>query len=834
MLSYDLKQGDATVGYMLDRDPVYDLLYKLNRGGSWGSLWTSDTDETIWYRPGLIPDMSLYSHLKAMYYSVNPRKQNLGLKRRGCIEDVEAVNALYADLDMKDDWSQEKVDNLPIKPTVIIPSGGGWQPLWILKEPVKVTDENRNELNELQHAFVEYIGGDPGAQDIARVLRLPGSYNHKYDPPRLVTFQKVDGPEYDIKELYELVKGILEERKKRSVASRARAAKATTDPVLRKQVEAALSYLGASYEKYEKWFRVVAALFDVFEGSDEGLAIADEWSKQFSSYDYKELSETWESLHKDRAKKTTVGSLFYFADEESNGEFSKLHRQPARTKATFSLTDTGNAERLVRQYGLVMRYNKSHRWITWNGKKWVIDSPHALQFAQDVAKSIFAEAGESDDADQRKRIFKHAEKSLDTYRIKAMLEGAQGMLFADVRAFDDKHKWLLNVENGVLDLRTGQLLPHDPKYMMTKMFGTHYDPTATSMPKIKAFLEMIFPDEGLRKYAQQAAGYSLTGNSDEKALQFLEGDGDNGKSTWIKLSLMLFGEYGASVPVEVVLNTRKGGVTSSLERLYNARFVAADELPKNVTLNTNTVKALTGNDMLGVNPKFRDYYEFHPTHHLWMFGNAVPKLDDPDDAFWNRLRRVKFEGAIPKEIRRPMEEVLAEFKEELPAFLNWALEGLRSVLKEGWQIPQSLMDAVNEFKAEYDYLAQFIEEYGYIVTGDENDLSIHKKDFVAMYNSFRKLSDAPELTMTKITKDLKKYYGVEPGGRGGALYKGIRSKIAADYDRDQSPVEHPALDPHANVPVDDEDEYVVTDADVFHGAIGTDEHKQHIIRRNSK
>jgi putative DNA primase/helicase len=503
-----------------------------------------------------------------------------------------------------------------------------------------------------------------------------------------------------------------------------------------------------------------------------------------------------------------------FSDEEVDTIIAQVLRYekgsaPINPDTALSLTDTGNAERLVRMYGDVMRHNREFKWIIWNGKKWVIESPHALQRAQDVAKSIFSEAGETDDADLRKKIFKHAENSLSTRYQKAMLEAAEGLLYTDKTGFDDNHKWMLNVENGVLDLKTGLLLPHDPKYRMTKIAGTHYDPTADA-PKWREFMEMIYPDPEIRKYVQKAVGYSLTGNSDDRAIYFLEGEsGNNGKSTFVNTLVEMFGEYAATTNIEVITSTGKGASPMN-EKLYNARFVATDELPANATWGTNKIKALTGDDEIQVNPKFRKPFSFKPTHHLWIFGNSRPTPDNPDDqAFWSRMKRIVFDQEIPAEVRRPLEEVTAEFRAELAGILNWALEGLHIYLKEGWKVPQALTDAVEEYKSEHDYLAQFIEDYGYVVTGDEKDTSILREDFVNLYNQFLKLAGQPALTGSKVTRELnKKYKGkVVAGGNARKFYVGIRNMTGDEIKasmQEQSPM--PTLDPHANDPVDDEDE----------------------------
>jgi len=163
------------------------LLQHLSRGG-WMNYWNKNAIPVWWPagQPAPVPGW------KDVYFSVHPRLTRLQGKQRGGNQEVAAVNCLYAEVDQKDGWTAEKVQALDPAPSVVVASGGGWHLYWLLPDPVLVTDENYTSLIDLQYDWVEYIGGDPGAQDLARVLRVPGSLNSKYNPPRPVKVIRAD------------------------------------------------------------------------------------------------------------------------------------------------------------------------------------------------------------------------------------------------------------------------------------------------------------------------------------------------------------------------------------------------------------------------------------------------------------------------------------------------------------------------------------------------------------------------------------------------------------------------------------------------------------------
>jgi hypothetical protein len=166
-----------------------ELLRLLARGAGWCNYWGGERVVPIWWKnnPPPIPE-----HWDAVYFSVNPRTTRLGGYRRGGIADVVKMNCLYADFDKKLGAELDDIYTLKPEPSAVVHTGGGWHAYWIFSSTSSVDDDRREKLNQIQHRWVEYVGADPGAADLARVLRVPGSVNLKYAPPVAVELVKFE------------------------------------------------------------------------------------------------------------------------------------------------------------------------------------------------------------------------------------------------------------------------------------------------------------------------------------------------------------------------------------------------------------------------------------------------------------------------------------------------------------------------------------------------------------------------------------------------------------------------------------------------------------------
>ncbi len=145
----------------------------------------------------------------------------------------------------------------------------------------------------------------------------------------------------------------------------------------------------------------------------------------------------------------------------------------------FALTDVGNGKRFVRDHGRIVRYCPPKRkWLVWSGTRWVWDETgRVVELAKATVRTIYDEATACDDLEKRKALSKHAIASERAPRIAAMLEMAQSEAGIPVLPGElDADPWLLNCDNGTIELRTGNLVRHDPNDLLTKITPAEYLP----------------------------------------------------------------------------------------------------------------------------------------------------------------------------------------------------------------------------------------------------------------------------------------------------------------------------------------------------------------------
>jgi putative DNA primase/helicase len=372
-------------------------------------------------------------------------------------------------------------------------------------------------------------------------------------------------------------------------------------------------------------------------------------------------------------------------------------------------TDEANAERLVKHFGKFIRWVDKWGWLVWDGKKWVRDPENVriMRLAQETVKLIYKEAAECDDENERKSIAKWAIASESRYRISAMIDLARPKVLAEPHEFD-ADDWLLNCANGVLNLKTGEFMPHKPEFKLTKITQVTYDPNADCQ-KWKEFLNRIFNgNERLIRFVQRAVGYSLTGSTREQCIFFLYGTGANGKSTFLEVIRALLGDYAVTADFNTFSSDHKNGIPNDIARLHGARLVTAIEVGEGKRFAEERIKILTGNDTVTARFLYREYFEFRPRFKLWIAANYKPEIRGTDYAIWRRIRLIPFTVTIPPEEQIP--DLADQLKEELSGILNWALEGLRDWLVNGLQPPPEVTEATEAYREEMDIVGQFIRD----------------------------------------------------------------------------------------------------------------------------
>jgi putative DNA primase/helicase len=385
--------------------------------------------------------------------------------------------------------------------------------------------------------------------------------------------------------------------------------------------------------------------------------------------------------------------------------------EPSQTAAEIHNSDLGNARRLVARHGLDLRYVAPWKsWHIWDGVRWKKDEVgEIVQRAKETANRLYLDASGGTDRKERTELAKFAIRSENAMRLRAMVELAQTEPSIPLlpSAFDTD-PWLLNVENGTIDLRNGELCSHARSNLITKLAPVRFDPVA-ECPLWTGFLRRIMAGHSeVVRFLQRAVGYSLTGSTQEQVLFLLYGTGANGKSTFLEVIRAILGEYARQTDFTTFLERRNETIRNDVARLAGSRFVTAVETERSRRLSEPFVKQATGSDTITARYLFQEPFEFVPAFKVWLATNHKPEVRGTDEGIWRRIRLVPFTVSIPPEEQD--KELKEKLLAEAPGILRWAVTGCLEWQRCGLPTPSEVIAATSDYRAESDVLSGFIED----------------------------------------------------------------------------------------------------------------------------
>ena len=255
--------------------------------------------------------------------------------------------------------------------------------------------------------------------------------------------------------------------------------------------------------------------------------------------------------------------------------------------------------------------------------------------AIETAKRIYGEAKDCPDQLGSKRLGQWASRSQSRGQIENMLKLASEELSISIDEFDTNHE-TINSRNGMVDLRTKELLKPSPDSLVMKCTSVNYNPEAKCPTWLKFLDEVYDGNTELIDYVQQALGYSLTGLCSEQCFFILYGRGHNGKGTFAETVLSIMGDYAGVAQFEVFTNKDKSNVRvlEQVGLLKGRRFALASETDGNARFSEALVKRLTGEDTLQGTKLGKGAFEFKPAHKLWFQANHLPAIKDASKGMW--------------------------------------------------------------------------------------------------------------------------------------------------------------------------------------------------------
>lgn len=298
----------------------------------------------------------------------------------------------------------------------------------------------------------------------------------------------------------------------------------------------------------------------------------------------------------------------------------------------------------------------------------------------------------------------------------------------------DRHTMKLGCLNGVLDLRTQEMVESPRDLLITKKTSVPYSPKAKCKRWKKFISEIFCEDEEMIGFIQRVLGYALTGDNREQYFFILYGEaGSNGKSTFIEAVNKIMGDYALSTPDTTFVDRKQGSLTNDLARLNGSRLVMASESADRKPLSGNLVKQVTGNDSLTVRFLNQEFFTYIPQYTVFFLTNHRPRVSGGDEALWRRLAMVEFKRSFTDQENPIFHSKLAEIKyqsrkdqgliqkkdydlastlaEEREGILAWMVEGAKMWLKEKRLVlPKAVHEAREAYRGDMDVLFSFLLE----------------------------------------------------------------------------------------------------------------------------
>lgn len=386
---------------------------------------------------------------------------------------------------------------------------------------------------------------------------------------------------------------------------------------------------------------------------------------------------------------------------------------------SYPFNDRGWGQLYADMYGGELRFNSTAKeWTHYDGKCWKQDTGGMIadRRAKELFDGLCAYVPEIAEEQKRTDFMKAAWKLGQLRARRTMIDDAKALNYITGESFD-RDPFLLNLQNGVLDLRSFRFMEHSPDFLMTKICRAEYAPESNPAQWEKFVREVLQGDQGKIRYLQKALGYSLTGGSELECMMILYGSSTrNGKSTLVEtFAYMLGNDAGYAMNMEpqtlaAKQNKDSRQASGDIARLKGCRFLVTSEPPRNMLFDASLVKSLTGHDTVTARHLHQSEIQFVPEFKMFMNTNYLPAINDETLFTSDRIVVIPFDRHFaPEEQDKNLKKKLMA-QNNINGLLLWALDGLKAYYKEGLKLPAGIQSAVDEYHGTSDRIGKYLEE----------------------------------------------------------------------------------------------------------------------------
>ncbi|WP_144800884.1 phage/plasmid primase, P4 family [Curtobacterium sp. BH-2-1-1] len=452
------------------------------------------------------------------------------------------------------------------------------------------------------------------------------------------------------------------------------------------------------------------------------------------------------------------------------------------TELPYPLTDLGLIRRYVRDWGNVTQYDPdTDSLFVWDGKRFALQrtDERTMALAKRVVLSLDDEVAREPDDARRDRLRKFAVAAQAQSRVAAVARGIKSEpdVWVDSRKYD-QHAYLVNFLNGTLDIRTGELRPHDPNDGLTKLIPVRYDPKAFS-PGFEGLIDRTTandPTHDTAEFLRMALGYMcLVGANPEQRFFVLLGPKATGKSQLIEILIhILGGDYAYASQPKLITRQRFGHHDSEMYALKGMRFVGISETEAAMDLDEARFKSLSGSAIQNVRRLYGQEEQVTTTWTVLVGTNEAPNIEKWDDAIKRRLIVIPSGPSLDDSEKdlHLADRILRDEAEGVVASLVrgahrwWTLHQ-----REGsafTRLPAAVVAATSNFEQNNDHVADFVSTFvdfgeGYSVSASEVDRAYrrHRGTDAALGRNglYVRILEHCERLGHAVSKDARKFRG---------------------------------------------------------------------------
>lgn len=600
------------------------------------------------------------SQKRGVYWCVAPTKPGVNKKPKKsdvmcsvlCHIDIDPESSSRDSYEIRRNAVMSQIQSIDLEPTLLIDSGHGAYPIWVLREPVKIEEAER--VNKLLMKRYDSKNPSAGTWNADRILRLPGTLNwpttrkvvdYGYpETPSECTLINSSGIVYSLAELEES-----SSRNKTSDDSQSDPGSIGRAVVteIERNYQMVLERSGNDLSRGD--YAVLANCYERGFAYDQAVELL----KQIAPRDKLEredyLPRTWAAV----INHGLVNQL-RLPEQGVDLATDTVLANPNQDSVT-RLIESLHANELMYVTGL--------GWFHWKDNCWNYDlSGLIIEFVRRIARR----------ANPRHRAGISSYSFADGVR--KFLESSP-VFNVPVNQLD-LDNYLLGTPDGVVDLRTGEHRTSYPEDRITHC--THVSP-ADNWKDAKCFSTFLDSvtcgDQELAVYLQKSLGAILCGAVEDHWLLFWMGPGRNGKNTLGDLVLWIMGDYGVVLPSEVLMQQKNEMHSTDLVRLRGARLAVSSEVSEGSYWHESKIKSLTGDSVIAARLMHKDGITFTRSHKHLIYGNHRPQIRTVDRALQGRVHIVPFKADYSPESGNCDPDMPAKLKDDAPYILRWLIDG---------------------------------------------------------------------------------------------------------------------------------------------------------------